>query len=81
MVAAGNDSVPEGWPPPPGGRGRSRGRGLPFDPKKLLWPVLFLVLVLIAGVAFVTGEGGIIDVADTEVAILINYFTGGEELI
>jgi regulator of protease activity HflC (stomatin/prohibitin superfamily) len=83
MVAAGNDSVPEGWPPPPGGKGRSRGRGggLPFDPKKLLWPSLLLVLVLIVGVAFFTGEGGIIDVADTEVAVLINYFTGGEELI
>jgi len=32
-------------------------------------------------VAFFTGEGGIFDVADTEVAVLINYFTGGEELI
>ncbi|MDE0961307.1 MAG: SPFH domain-containing protein [Planctomycetota bacterium] len=81
MVAAGNDSVPEGWPPPSGGKGRSGGGGLPFPPGKLLLPAIFLILVVIVAVAFVTGEGGVIDVADTEVAVIINYLTGGEELV
>ncbi len=52
-----------------------------FSPRKLILPLIFLILLVGGVAAFVTGQGGVVDVADTEVAVVINYLTGNEELI
>jgi len=80
MVA--DDNVPEGWPPrPKKGKGSGGGSMPSFSPRKLILPLIFLILLVGGVAAFVTGQGGVVDVADTEVAVVINYLTGNEELI
>lgn len=42
--------------------------------------IVVLFLVFIAG-AFVSGKGGIIEVSDREVAVIVNYVTGDSEIV
>jgi len=42
--------------------------------------IVLLFLIFIVG-AFVSGKGGIIEVKDTEVAVIVNYVTGEEEIV
>ncbi len=56
------------WRPPP---------SLKLNP--WMWPVLAILLVAL--VAAFTGRSGIVEIDDREVAVIVNYLTGGEELI
>ena len=81
-MAADEKNIPEGWPPPPGKRSGGRKAAGGFTPPRALIPIIFLVLVLVFVVfVFVSGKGGIVDVADTEIAVLVNYVTGDETII
>lgn len=62
---------------PPSGGGQ-----LPEVPKRaiVIGAVVVILLLVVVG-AFVTGKGGIIEVKDTEVAVVVNYLTGSEEII
>lgn len=42
--------------------------------------ILVLFLVFVVG-AFISGKGGIIEVKDTEVAVIVNYVTGDTEIV
>jgi membrane protease subunit HflC len=42
--------------------------------------IALLFLVFVVG-AFISGKGGIIEVKDTEVAVIVNYLTGKEEIV
>lgn len=50
-----------------------------FNLSPWMWPVLALLLVIL--VAAYTGRGGIVEVDDREVAVIVNYLTGSEELV
>lgn len=56
------------WKPP---------AGLSLNP--WMWPVVALLLVFL--VAAYSNRGGIVEVDDREVAVIVNYLTGNEELI
>lgn len=74
--------------PPPAGGGGGGGPQMPQMPqmpdvnKKAVFvgAIVVLFLVFIAG-AFVSGKGGIIEVKDTEVAVIVNYLTGESEIV
>ena len=85
-VPAEND-IPDSWPPPPPkkpgrGSGKSSGGGGEFNLHPLAIPALLLAL-LVGGFLFLvlTGRAGIVDIRDTEVAVIVNYLTGEEEVI
>ncbi|MGE4619996.1 MAG: SPFH domain-containing protein [Planctomycetota bacterium] len=81
-MSADDKKIPEGWPPPPGKRSGGRGGAGEFKPPKGL--LLALVLLAFFGALiflFISGQGGIVDIADTEVAVVVNYMTGDEEII
>ncbi len=42
--------------------------------------ISILLLIFVVG-AFISGKGGIIEVKDTEVAVIVNYLTGDEEIV
>ncbi|MHC4837304.1 MAG: SPFH domain-containing protein [Planctomycetota bacterium] len=68
-------------PQPPGGGGGGGGN-LPDIPRKVIFGgVLVVVLLLVVVGAFITGKGGIIEVKDTEVAVVVNYMTGSKEIV
>lgn len=55
---------------------------LPEVNKKLLVTgVLVLTLVVVLIGAFISGKGGIIEIKDTEVAVIVNYLTGKDEIV
>jgi regulator of protease activity HflC (stomatin/prohibitin superfamily) len=70
-------------PPPMPRRKPPKGGGqLPELPKRtIVIGAMVVVLLLIVVGAFITGKGGIIEVKDTEVAVVVNYLTGSEEII
>lgn len=71
--------VPDGWPPRSGGKKASSEK---FKVPRFIIPILMVVLLAaVFLILFVTGQGGVIDVADTQVAVVINYLTGGEQLV
>ncbi len=82
MAAAEKKNIPDGWPPPPGKRPGGRGSAAGFNPPKALIPLILLILLL-AGTLFlfISGKGGIVDIADTEVAVVVNYLSGEEMII
>lgn len=73
-------------PGQPGRGPRSSGDGPQLPnikiPKKLAIGLAGLLLVLIVLVsAVVTGRGGIIEIFDREVAVIVNYVTGNQEVV
>jgi len=67
--------MPRRKPPKDGGQ-------LPEVPKRaIVIGAMVVVLLLVVVGAFITGKGGIIEVKDTEVAVVVNYLTGSEEII
>ena len=82
--------TPEGWPPKGGGGG---GKGWKFrkvgggdggakPPIVVLLAVAVLGLVLvIGGVMAISGRAGITNVQPEEVAVVVNYMTGEEEVV
>jgi len=84
MKSIEQDDVPDNWPPEPGKgrRGRIlRGGGGRPPIVVAVAGALFLVLVLLTLGLMVTGKMGVANVADTEVAVKVNYLTGGKEVI
>jgi len=62
--------------------GGGSGPNLPQIPKRaVIIGALVVVLLMVVIGAFITGKGGIIEVKDTEVAVVVNYLTGGTEII
>ena len=55
---------------------------MPNVSRKLLFggAALLIFLIFVVG-AFISGKGGIIEVKDTEVAVIVNYLTGDEEIV
>lgn len=49
--------------------------------KLLVTGVLVLTVLVVLVGAFISGKGGIIEVQDTEVAVIVNYLTGEEEIV
>ena len=81
-MAAEEKNIPEGWPPPPGKRHGGRGTAKGFTPPRGMVPlIIMLMLVVFVVYVFVSGKGGIVDIADTEIAVLVNYVTGEETII
>lgn len=89
-VPAGND-IPDSWPPPPperpgrgsgGGGGNRNSGGGGFQIHPMAVPGILLALILGVFLFLVlTGRAGIVDISDTEVAVVVNYVTGEEEVI
>ncbi len=73
-------------PGQPGRGPRSSGDGPQLPnikiPKKLaaVLGVLFLAVILVV-VALVSGRAGIVEVSDREVAVIVNYVTGSQEVV
>lgn len=67
---------------PGGGSGGPQMPQMPDVNKKAVFvgAIVVLLLVFVAG-AFISGKGGIIEVKDTEVAVIVNYLTGAEEIV
>jgi membrane protease subunit HflC len=71
--------------PPPAGGGGPQMPQMPQMPnvnKKAVFvgAIVVLSLVFLVG-AFVSGKGGIIEVNDREVAVIVNYMTGESEIV
>lgn len=70
--------------PGPGPRSSGDGPQLPNIkiPKKLVavLGVLFLAVILVVA-ALVSGRAGIVEVSDREVAVIVNYVTGNQEVV
>ncbi len=64
-------------PRPPRGPGRFQ---LPQGRRWVWGTALVVVLLVLLGV-FLTGRGGLVEIADTEVAVVVNYLTGQKELV
>lgn len=66
--------VPRGWPPEGGGPVKMPN----VSPAAKQWiGIGALVLVVLIGIALlVTGQGGLVEIGDTEVAVVVNYVTG-----
>jgi len=55
---------------------------MPKLPRKLLGFVGGLILLLVVGIgAVVSGRAGIVEISDTQVAVIVNYVTGNEEVV
>ena len=81
-MAAEEKNIPEGWPPPPGKRHGGRGTAIGFTPPRGMIPLIIMAMLLVFVVyIFVSGKGGIVDISDTEIAVLVNYMTGEERII
>lgn len=63
---------------PGGGGGKDRK---PPSPAKIVGLLLFGVMVLVFVVMTATGQGGVIEVQDTEAAVIVNYLTGERKVI
>lgn len=78
-------------PPRPPRRPRPPGSGggpefqmpkMPKVPRKLMAMVgAFLILVIIGLGAVISGRAGIVEISDREVAVIVNYATGNEEVV
>ncbi|NQU49192.1 MAG: hypothetical protein HQ519_11135 [Planctomycetes bacterium] len=74
-------------PRPPGGGGgpdfqMPQMPKMPKLPRKLIGFLGGLALLLIIGVgAVVSGRAGIVEISDTEVAVIVNYVTGNSEVV
>ena len=74
------DPVPSAWPPPDRpARARKRRDGLP--PQGLAAAILFVLAVGLVGVLALTGRLGVAQIADHQVAVLVNYMNGQKEVI
>lgn len=70
------------------GKGSGRGRGSgssggdEFKLNPMAIPAILLGLIL-GGIVFLvlTGRAGVVDISDTEVAVIVNYLTGEEEVV
>jgi|TARA_B100000959_G_scaffold287603_1_gene374906 membrane protease subunit HflC len=49
--------------------------------KGILFSIVGFLMLISLGAVFVTGRGGIVEVRDTEVAVVVNYLTGESELV
>jgi len=49
--------------------------------KVLVTGALVLLLLIVVVGAFISGKGGIIEISDSEVAVIVNYITGEEEVV
>ncbi len=67
--------------PPPGGKGDRRQRPPTIKPAKLVAWLGIAGLLLIVLLVFASGQGGIVEIGDTQVAVLVNYFNGETELV
>ncbi|KAA3608079.1 MAG: hypothetical protein DWQ01_13465 [Planctomycetota bacterium] len=66
---------------PPRPKSFSATQGLPqISGRKLALIGAPVILVLLFLLAFVTGRGGIVEVSDTEVAVIVNYVNGNKKL-
>ncbi|MDG2085430.1 MAG: SPFH domain-containing protein [Planctomycetota bacterium] len=78
-----DNGIPDSWPPPPPKKPRqgSGSQGIPDIPPFAV-PLILLGLI-VGGMLFLvlTGRAGIVNIADTEVAVIVNYMTGEEEVI
>lgn len=68
---------------PPGGGGNLPNLpNLPQIPKTLLViGVLVIAVVVFLIGAIVSGKGGFVEIDDTEVAVIVNYLTGSDEIV
>ncbi len=64
--------------PSPGGAGPQRPQ---INKSWLIAGGLVLAVFILIIAAFVSGQGGIVEVKDTEVAVIVNYITGEEEIV
>lgn len=73
-----------GGPPKPPRRPRNVDDGgtlVDVDKRKVLGVAAGLIIVLLLLVAVITGKGGFVTISDTEVAVIVNYVTGSEEIV
>jgi regulator of protease activity HflC (stomatin/prohibitin superfamily) len=74
-------------PRPPGGGGgpdfqMPKMPNMPKLPRKLLGFIGGLVVLLVISIgAVVSGRAGIVEISDNEVAVIVNYVTGNEEVV
>jgi len=66
--------------PPPDGTG-GRRRPPKVNPAKLVAWLGIGALLLIVLLVFASGQGGIVEVGDTQVAVIVNYFGGEPEMV
>ncbi len=64
-------------PPRSGNKGRS---GFGEGPRRWGGPVIGFVVMAVLLLAFITGRGGIVEIEDAQVAVVVNYLNGEVEL-
>jgi membrane protease subunit HflC len=73
------ESEPPGQPPRR--RGRGRDDRPPPNVAKIVALVLLGVVVLMFLLMVATGQGGFVEVQDTQAAVILNYITGSKEVV
>ncbi|MDP6989898.1 MAG: SPFH domain-containing protein [Planctomycetota bacterium] len=82
MSPSESGDIPTNWPPDEGEAARRRLAGGGRPPIiVIVASTLFAVLLLGALGLIVSGKAGVASVADNEVAVKVNYLTGGKEVI
>ncbi len=69
---------------PPPRPARPSGPSMPklfSSGKGILFSIVGFLMLISLGAVFVTGRGSIVEVRDTEVAVVVNYLTGESELV
>ena len=72
------DGAPEGWPPK---GGENQGKPQLPNPIVLLAGLVFCLLAIVGAGMAATGNLGVVNVTDQEVATRVNYVTGNTEVI
>ena len=72
------EGAPEGWPPKGSG---NQGKPTLPNPMVLVAGLVFGLLVIIGAGMAATGNLGVVNVTDQEVATKVNYITGSTEVI
>ncbi len=74
------DAFSSSEPPDKGRGGGGRGR-MGLNPAKIALWLLIAMFILMALLITASGSGGIVEIEDTEVAVIIDFMTGDAELI
>lgn len=72
--------VPSGWPPEGGKPLKVNFKFPPKDLGRTIVIGLGVLLFVFVGALMVTGQGGLVEVSDTEIAVIINFMTGEKEI-
>lgn len=80
MADDSGENIPSGWPPEGGKPIKVNFGSQSKDVKRLIVIGVIALFFVVLGVLMITGQGGLVEVSDTEVAVIVNFLTGEKEL-